>query len=302
MKKRSACRYYIAGIVLGIMGIALSCSDTITGGRGITRQSVTLQATEIICPSAYNTQTLYPGNRAFVIFTEVSGVFACTTWTNDSSKATVQLVPGRYVVTAETGRGNGIQEMLDTLWVVPGDFTVVGSSDSYRTVPRMRDEDSMLVIRAGGSYWEPDLIIASYFYRNPSDSMGIEAEQGYIELLNEKIGEYLVTDSMQRTIHESIYFNWIGIDYSIPTTRELFVWRIQLLIDSMLTQFSVVTLQLNVVQQALRHCCVAVSRGSCPTFWQAETRQRHYRHLTIQFLSPSLKCGGFDHDDLLACT
>ena len=232
MKKRSACRYDIAVIVLGIMGIALSCSDTITGGRGITLQQVDLLATETTCPHSYNSQTHHPGNRALVTFTEVSGVFTCTTWTDDSSKATVQLVPGRYVVTAETGRGNGVQEMLDTLWVVPGDFTVVGSSDWYPTVPRMRDEDSMLVIRADGSYREPDLIIASYFYRNPSDSMGIEAEQGYIELLNEKIGGYLMTDTMQRSIFEPIY-----VEYSIPTSRELFVWRIQLLIDSVLTQF-----------------------------------------------------------------
>jgi len=235
---RNVYRYNIIVLIVCIMVMALSCSDTITGGRGITLQQVALLATETTCPHSFNSHMYQPGNRTLVTFTEVSGAFACTTWTNDSSKAVVQLIPGKYIVTVETGRGYGVQEMLDTLWVIPGDFTVVGSSDWYPTVPRLQDQDSMIVIHAFGAYEEPDLIIASYYYSNPSDSLGIEVEQGYIELLNEKIGGYLVTDSMQRSIFdESMSIDWMAVYYSIPTTKELFVWRIKQAIGSVRTQF-----------------------------------------------------------------
>ncbi len=40
----------------------------------------------------------------------------------------------------------------------------------------------------------------------------------------------------------------------------------QLAVDSFDLSGHMVTLQLNVVQQAVRHSCVAVSRGSYPTF------------------------------------
>ncbi|MFQ6009328.1 MAG: hypothetical protein ACE5K8_10315, partial [Candidatus Zixiibacteriota bacterium] len=141
MEKRNTNICSFLALLVGVIVVAFSCSDSIIGGGGVTRQLVKLQVSEIMCPGSFSQITLYPGNRAYVIFTEVSQSFACTTWTNDSSMATVQLIPGRYVVTAENGRGYGVKEMLDTLWVVPGDFTVVGSSDWWPNVLRMKDED-----------------------------------------------------------------------------------------------------------------------------------------------------------------
>jgi hypothetical protein len=85
-------------------------------------------------------------------------------------------------------------------------------------------------------YSEADTLEASFYYRDPCDSLGVDQETEFLAKLNQLSGNYLLLNEMQRSVFHSELLSGVNVQYQIPTNKRLFVWRIEESILSVLSE------------------------------------------------------------------